>query len=301
MKKIFALILCLSVLCGALSGCDGVSSIWESEDDADTVLVKQAVDLYKKADFDSEIVGSIRAGKRVEYTSTKKVDGNKWYKTKNGWFTLSESDNVEEVTAPAVKGHVILTGFATTELELFDSASDSAGVIGTMDAGSIVEIYQTRDLWAQTVKGWVLFEKVYIPGHTGKNAGWCYTQQDYLGCFSDPSFDSTRLSYVDAYVRVKLYEIIDISGVSWGYTESGWICLDSVYVEGTVGDGACHVKVIDKTPLNVRVGPSTKYDVVRALDVGSYVDVMAQVYNGQYYWGFVGDGWIYMDLVEVQE
>lgn len=302
MKKAFAWLLIMSLLCSMLCGCEGISDIMNTEE-SDTVVVKQAVDLYKKADFESEVVGSIRAGKKVEYTSTKRVDGVKWYKTEDGWFTMAGQDASEEevATAPPVKGHVILTGFATLDLELLDSASSSAEVIGTMNAGSLVEIYQTRDLWAQTAKGWVLFENVYIPGHTGKNAGWCYIEESYLGCFSEPSFDSTRLSYLDAYLRVKLYEIIDISGVSWGYTESGWICLDDVYVEGTVGEGACHVKVIDKTPLNVRVGPSTKYDVVRALDVGSYVDVMAQVYNGQYYWGFIGDGWIYMDLVEVQE
>lgn len=216
----------------------------------------------------------------------------------------TEEDLGEEeptATAPPVKGHVIVSGFAMEDLELLDAASANGNVIGTLGAGSVVEIYQTRDLWGQTEDGWVLFEKVYLPGHMGKNAGWCYTLESYMACYSEPSFSSTRMLDIKSQQRIKLYEVISISGVQWGYTENGWLCLDDVYIEGTKGAGACVVKVIDKTPLNVRVGPSTKYDVIRALDVGSTVEVLDQVHNGTDYWGFVGDGWIYMGLVEVQQ
>ena len=104
-----------------------------------------------------------------------------------------------------------------------------------------------------------------------------------------------------ALYRLKLYEILDVNDARWGYTDSGWINLADAYVEGETGDGACYVKVIDTTPLNVRVGPGTGYDVIRTLDVRSYTDVLFQVNTGKDYWGFIGDGWIYMGLVKVED
>lgn len=300
-KRVFVLALCMSLISSMLSGCFDVTSILNpsNEKRQDKVRIEEDVILYAAPGYDSDEVGMIESGKKVKYTSTEWINGIKWYETEDGWFTLGEYDGVTP-TVPPVKGHVILTGFATKDLTLYDGASSSAEELGTMNAGELVEIYQTRDLWAQTVDGWVLFADVYVPGHIGKNPGWCFTTKTYIGCFSEPSFDSTRLINYKELQRIKLFEIIDIDGVSWGYTESGWICLEDTYIEGETGSGACRVKVIDKTPLNVRVGPSTRYDVVRTLDIGSYVDVLAQVHNGTDYWGFVGDGWIYMGLVEVQ-
>lgn len=301
MKRVFAWFLCLSLVGFMLCGCESFTSFMDSdeEEEPEILTLERDVVLYEEPDGTSEKMGSIKAGKEVEYISTKRIDGVRWYETELGWFALFEMGEEEE--SEELKGHVILTGFAAVDLDLLSSSGSSASVIGALDAGTYVEIYQIRDLWAQTEMGWVVLENVYIPGHIGNNSGWCLTLKNYLGCYSNPSFSSTKLTEYSSMQRVKVYESIDIDGVLWGYTDSGWLCLDDTYVEGTTGEGACRVKVVDRTALNVRVGPGTGYDVIRTLDVGSYTDVLTQVYNGTNYWGFVGDGWIYMGLVEVQE
>lgn len=297
-KRFLVLVLGACLFIGVLCGCEGISSIMDSDKDPETMVLQQDIVLYEEPDGTSERLGRVRAGKEVEYISAKRVEGVWWYETQDGWFALFEFDESDS-KGPA-KGHVILSGFATEELDLLSSSGSSASIIGVLDVGAYVEIYQIRDLWAQTDVGWVEMEKVYVPGRTGVNSGWCLTLKNYLGCYSAPSFESTRLTEYKSMQRLKIYEIIVIGDVSWGYTDSGWICLDDAYVEGTVGEGACTVKVTDKTALNVRVGPGTSYDVIRTLDIRSIVEVLYQVNNGSGDWGFIGDGWIYMDLTEVQ-
>ena len=127
------------------------------------------------------------------------------------------------------------------------------------------------------------------------------TLTDGVSCYSEPKFDSTKVIDYRSLYRVKLYEILELSGSRWACTDSGWIELSNVYVEGEKGEGACYVQVVDTTPLNVRVGPGTGYDIIRTQDMKSYTNVLFQVSTSNNYWGFIGDGWVYMGLVEVVE
>ena len=291
MKRYAAFIFCVFLLCCGLAACD-----FEEEEVTErirTVVLEDDAILYEDPDGRSAQKGTVKASRKVEYISTQKVDGIKWYETDRGWFSVFVPTDH--------KGHLISSGFAKDRTELYSGAAASAAVVGTVEAGAYLEVYQVRDLWAQTAQGWVLSEMLYIPGHTGEHAGWCLTLKDAVGCYSQPSADSTKVTDYRALYRLKLYEILDINNARWGYTDSGWINLADVYVEGETGDGACYVKVIDTTPLNVRVGPGTGYDVIRTLDVRSYTDVLFQVNTGKDYWGFIGDGWIYMGLVKVED
>ena len=305
-NRVLAWVVIFLVLAMTLCGCEGVSSIDDSGNDRTKYLtLEQDVTIYKKADEASRIVETVEAGRKLTYTSTKQVDGVKWYKTEQGWFNLSQSRNAE--MEEPVKGNVMLAGYAMEALNLFSKPVTSAVseatdlVIGTLKPGSYVEIYQIRDIWGQTTDGWVALDKIYIPGRTGVNPGWCVALTGNIYGFEHPAFDSTRLTKLKHLQRVKFYERIDTGGVIWGYTDLGWVCLDDTYIEGTVGSGACTVKVIDKTPLNVRIGPATDYDVVRTIDIRSQVEVLYQLNDGSHNWGFVGDGWIYMDLTEKVE
>ena len=258
-----------------------------------TVVLEQEAALYEEPDGRSAQVGSVKASQKVEYISIKKVDGIKWYETDQGWFSVFVPTDH--------KGHVISSGFAKSGAELLCGPAASAAVTGTVEAGAYLEVFQVRDLWSQTAKGWILTENLYIPGHMGDNAGWCLTLHDGVGCYSEPNTDSMKVKDYRSLYRLRLYEILIVDQIRWGYTDGGWIDLSEAYVEGETGEGACHVKVIDTTALNVRVGPGTGYDIIKSLPVGSYTDVLFQVYTENNYWGFNGSGWIYMGLVKAEE
>lgn len=290
-KRFIFFVLCIISMLIVFSGCEVQEEV--KRERTKTVALDRDAILYEKPDGRSAQVGTAKASRKVEYIATQKVDGIKWYKTNKGWFSVYVPTDH--------KGHVISSGFAKENIEFYSGAAESAAVVGFADAGSYLEVFQVWDLWSQTARGWVLSEKLYIPGHLGDFAGWCLTLQDDVGCYSEPKADSTKVTDYRTLYRLKIYEIIEVAGERWGYTDSGWIALKNVYVEGETGEGACHVKVIDTTPLNVRVGPGTGYDVVRTLEIGSYTDVLFQVYTGKDYWGFMGDGWIYMGLVKPEE
>ena len=289
-RSFLAVLLCVVSLASVLWGCD----IGESAEEREKIVnLEQDAILYENPDGRSEQVGTLKASRKVTYTSIQKVDGIKWYETDRGWFSVfTPSDH---------KGHVISSGFAKAGLELLSGAAASAAVVGTVDAGTYLEIYQVRDLWSQTAQGWVLTENIYVPGRLGAQEGWCLTLHEKVGCYSEPRTDSVKTTDYRSLFRVRLYEIIEIGQSRWGYTDSGWIDLANVYVEGETGEGACYVQVVDTTPLNVRIGPGTGYDVLRTLSIRSYTDVLFQVNTGTDNWGFIGDGWIYMGLVKVQE
>lgn len=289
-KRVLAVLLCAVSFVLLLSGCD----TWaDAEEREKTVNLEQDAILYENPDGRSAQAGTLKASRSVTYKSTKKVDGIKWYETDRGWFSIFvPSDH---------KGHMISSGFAKADLGLLSGAAASAAVVGTVDVGAYLEVYQVRDLWSQTANGWVLSEDIYVPGRLGVHEGWCLTLQDKVGCYTEPHFDSVKTTDYRKLYRVRLYEIIEIGQTRWGYTDSGWIDLANVYVEGETGEGACYVQVVDTTPLNVRIGPGTGYDVLRTLSIRSYTDVLFQVNTGTDNWGFIGDGWIYMGLVKIQE
>jgi len=290
LKRCLSLFLLAVSLVSVLCGCDSGEDAEEREK---TVHLEQDAILYENPDGRSEQKGTLKGSRKVTYISTQKVDGIKWYETDRGWFSVFvPSDH---------KGHVISSGFAKTEMELYSGAAESAAVVGTVDVGTYLEVYQVRDLWSQTAQGWVLSEDIYVPGRLGVHEGWCLTLQDKVGCYTEPRMDSVKTTDYRSLYRVRLYEIIEIGQTRWGYTDSGWINLANVYVEGETGEGACHVQVVDTTPLNVRIGPGTGYDVLRTLSIRSYTDVLFQVNTGTDNWGFIGDGWVYMGLVKIQE
>lgn len=290
-KRVIAVILCLVTLCAVFTACE--AEIEDARKRDKTIVVDSEVTLYEEPDGRSNVKGTIEASTKVTYSSVETVDGVKWYECKKGWFSI--------FTPTDHKGHVISSGFAEEELPVFSGAAASAGIVGNVEAGTRLDVYQVRDLWSQTAYGWVLTESIYIPGHTGENAGWCLTLKENVPCYNEPSFDSLKVTEYRSLYRLKLHEILELDGARWGCTDSGWIELTDVYVEGEKGEGACYVQVIDTTPLNVRVGPGTGYDIIRTLDLKSFTDVLFQVSTPNNYWGFVGDGWIYMGLVTVVE
>lgn len=257
-----------------------------------TIALASDAILYEDPDGKSNKVGSIAASDAVEYISKQEVEGVTWYETTDGWFSFFAPDDQKNI--------VVSSGFAKTNITLLSGASASAAEVGNIEIGSLVEIYQVRDLWGRTAQGWVTMEQIYIPGRAGTNPGWCLTLAA-VECYSEPAYDSSVVTQYRAYYRLKFYETLEIDSVPWGYTDSGWVDLSNVYIEGTVGQGACRGTVIDTNAINVRSGPGTGYELVRSIPIRSSVEVLFQVTVNSTVFGFVGDGWVYMDYLKIEE
>lgn len=108
-----------------------------------------------------------------------------------------------------------------------------------------------------------------------------------------PGTDYDRVGSYYFNARVTIYA----RNGKWGQTKDGWISMDYVYVDGTVGNMNSEKGTLTGDYVNVRSGPGTQYDAVRSTRKGDRVTILHKVtINGQD-WGCISDGWIFMDYV----
>mgnify|MGYP002510693106 CR=1 FL=1 len=87
----------------------------------------------------------------------------------------------------------------------------------------------------------------------------------------------------------------------WGQTKDGWISMDYVYVDGTVGNMNSEKGTLTGDYVNVRSGPGTEYGVVRSTREGDRVTVLHKVTISGMDWYCLADGWIAAKYVQLDK
>ena len=111
-----------------------------------------------------------------------------------------------------------------------------------------------------------------------KGAGTSYPIKEYLG----------------AGASVTIFEVEDVSGTKWGYTGSGWVCMDYVALDGEDQEDT---KTIIAESLNVREEPSAKATIINYYFYGARVEILETAETDGVTWGRTSKGWICMDYV----
>lgn len=310
MKKHFtralALILCMVLLCCTLSGCSGLIEKLSELDFLKKHLSKgteyilpEKTDFYAAPSWDSPVVATFYEGTAVTYTNTVIDNDTTWAQTEQGWFPL-------EGTKPVIflnRYDVNKKGFATEALVTYDTPALSAAQYDRLTAGTPVQIAQIAEtqegFWAETDRGWAPLGSIYVAGETGRNPGYGVSREEVV-FLSAPGVQSNLVKTLESGMRFEILEQIQIDGYWYGYSDGGWVSMNSVYVEGTEGQRPCYAMVIDSTPLNVRIAPGTDNQVLTQLHYGDYVTILEQVKRDGKDWGYTGEGWIFMDLTEIQ-
>lgn len=105
------------------------------------------------------------------------------------------------------------------------------------------------------------------------------------------NYGVNRLIYENA--RIAIYE----RKGDWGRMADGWISLNYVYIDGTVGPDGSVMGTVDGMTVRIRSGPGTKYDVQRVVDTGDRLEILFySTFDGRE-WGCTKYGWICMDYV----
>lgn len=308
--KLLALVLCAVLLGSILSGCGLLDQIGKflpelpfgnkTESPTSTEFtLSQATDFYAEPNWDSTLLATYYEGYTVTYTTVVTLDGCTWAQAEEGWFVLDGSRPLDVINIYDVE----MEGYACRHLYTFDAPASTADAYSQVAVGSALYIFQVAEtfdgVWANTEFGWVSMDGLYIPGEPGPNAGYGVTRTD-VTCLSRPGVQSNVTDQLASGMRFEVYAQIEIDGYWWGHTEYGWVAMDDVYVEGTEGLRPCYVMVIDSTPLNVRLGPGTDYEKLSKLHYGDYVQILERVERNGSDWGYTGEGWIFMDLTEIQ-
>lgn len=308
--KLLAILLCAVLLGSTLSGCGLLDQIGKflpelpfgnkAENTARAeYTLSQATDFYAEPSWDSALLATYYEGYTVTYETVVTIDGCTWAQAEEGWFALDGTKPDQILNAYDVNEQ----GFATEVTVTYTTPSASSSMYDRLAAGAPVQVSQVVEtkngFWAETDFGWAPLDSIYIVGETGQHHGYGVCREN-VSFFSAPGVQSDINATADSGTRFEILEQIQIGSYWYGYTAKGWVFMESVYVEGTEGLRPCYVMVIDSTPLNVRLAPGTDNEVLNKLHYGDYVDILERVERNGSDWGYTGEGWIFMDLTEIQ-
>ena len=301
-KRILSLLLCTLMFCTLFYGCDMTKEKMGYDTQrsgqgvkGESVTMNREGFFYEEADANASVTGMFTGGTKVYVTEKQEIDGRNWGYTEKGWVCLDE-DYTEIVFAD--EEYIVNVDSADV---LEEPGYDSA-VKYTRNAGERVRISQktTNGQWGMTTdRGWIELSSV-APFKAESHYAVVREGGTYL-CAKpgDIYYGSSELKVAD---RITLQYSVEIDSVTWWYSSGKWVDARDIYIEGEIGNRPASGKVIDTTPLNVRRGPTKRYQAVDKIPVGDHVAVMEQIdcggNNGT--WGYTGKGWIYMPLVEIE-
>ncbi len=110
---------------------------------------------------------------------------------------------------------------------------------------------------------------------------------------SGPGTNYDVLGTYPLYCRLTIYAMVD----GWAQVDQGWIFLQYVYIDGTVGPNGTVMGTVDGTGVNLRKGPGTDYGINGQVNTGDRVEILFQANTGGRVWGCTVHGWICMDYV----
>lgn len=210
---------------------------------------------------------------------------------------------------PTVAPEGIMGTVTADELNVREGVGIDFDIVTKLKKDERVEIFETRDLngiqWGRISDGWICLTYVHIDGDPMEEI-----PEETVYEISDPitgrvlatelnirKGPSTNYGVVGEFKKGESVTVTELQG-TWGKTDKGWVNTIFVYFEGTMDNKTVNGTVtVDQ--LNVRSGPSTAYESKAKLNTGDKVEIIKQVVIRDKLWGYIGDGWICMDYVEI--
>lgn len=329
--KLLVLILSVALIAG-LAGCAGGNE--PSDEKTLYIVTADKLNVHKKADADSRILGQLPLDLEIEVLEEKTVGETRWgridaleladgTKVKGGWVDLQYvclpgEEEVKETepapqkpeepqTVPATMGTV--TAAKLTVRKGPDSKYESTGEF--YYEGDRIEILETQTLegtrWGRTNLGWVGMGYVRMDGTPVEAAE------------DAPEIISNGNNAVLGYGVVNLLELnVRIGpgteydkagevkqGVRYAYyqesiTTENWVRIESGWVSTDyfyiegTTDETAFTGTVTTDDLNIRTGPDTSFQSVGLHKQGDTVEILAQVGA----WGYTEKGWVFISYVE---
>ncbi len=178
------------------------------------------------------------------------VDNFKNYANAQGFFCYSHDGNVTVNNTTVTTS--TYTRYVSAKIGLNVRNAPNGSIIGGLNYGTAVTVYETSGNWSRTNLGWV--SSNYLSSYsqvgnvsTSSNRGYAtgtykvnasvlnvrhgagtnYKTKTYLQLTANARSQNSRLGnyYTNGYKRGVVCTVTRISG-NWGLTASGWICLD---------------------------------------------------------------------------
>ena len=209
---------------GTDSGDDNTSGNGSTSVIAKGIVIAKELNIRADATKDSDRVGSLSYGARVEIYEKS---GN-WGRTKDGWISLSYVYQDGTTGTNTAAGIVDVS----TTLHIRSGPGTNYTSVGSYAAGehvTILEQFTYGDVtWGCTSKGWISMDYVRLDGTDSGESKTGTVNADELNIRSGPgtNYSSVGALYFGDVVTI-LYEVT-VGDTTWGNIDEGWISMTYV-------------------------------------------------------------------------
>ena len=180
-------------------------------------------------------VASLYPGAEVTVYEETTVGNMPWGRIDQGWvcmdYILLGSTNAS-VGVPTDKVEGARTGVVinTNSLRVRSGAGTGNAHIGTLNMGTIVIVYEQTTVqgsqWGRIDQGWVCMDYIKLDPENGTFSGTVILEG--LTIHTDPGASDAGIGSYHRGDTVTILETASVTGVAWGRTDKGWICLTYV-------------------------------------------------------------------------
>lgn len=195
-----------------------------------------------------------------------------------------------------------------SSLRIRSGPGTNYGTVGYLKNGEKVIIYETRKTssttWGRMNKGWVCMDYIKITKEEKPEPEYMegVVIATSLNIRSGPGTSYEVVGYLHNGDKVKISELKNVSGSSWGKTDKGWVSMKYIRVNGsTETKPEFHERTGKVTAdlLYVRANAGLSFDRVGSLWHGASVKIKNMKYVDGIPWGQVSNGWISLNHVNL--
>ena len=199
------------------------------------------------------IVGRKNSGETVTVYERKTSGGLNWGRIGDGqWICLAyvrlESSGTE-TPQPGSESNSSVSGDGTTAVQNTGTVNTITGLnvrsgpgtgyarIKTLSPGTAVSIYEYRTVdgvkWGRIqTSQWICMTYVSLSAQASGEENWTgtgtVTSSTNLNVRSGPGTNYTRVGQLTPGTKIEITEQTKVSGISWGKTAQGWVCMSYV-------------------------------------------------------------------------
>ncbi len=294
----------------------------------------------------SSQIGTVSGGSQVVIVETAQVNGATWGRYADGWIQLANtsytgtslpSSSGSSTTTSTTNGTVV----CNTGVNVRSGAGTNYPVVGSAYNGQRVTIYETVNVngsfWGRIGDGrWISLNYVKLDssssgsGSSGSNNN--ITWEGEGGSNSGSGSGTGSSSYLTGTVtatglnvraaagtgsaivgalkkgdQVKIYAQTTVGNTVWGQTDTGWVCMNYISLNGTSNGGSGSTGTViatgtvkSNTNLNVRSGAGVAFPKVGTITSGTAVNIYEKTTVNGMEWGRIGTNmWVCLAYINL--
>lgn len=304
------------------------------------VVTANNLNVRTAAGVSNPSIGKLTKGTQVKVYSQVQKDNAMWGKIDQGWVCMSYISLVagSTTTTPGTgtttaTGTVIATGTvnSNTALNVRSGAGTAAPRVSTLNPGTPVSIYEKVNVngmeWGRIgANQWVCLAYVTLTAANNNTTvvipstnNQTVVTNGQTGTVISSTGLNVRAGAGSSYARVGsltpgsvvtiLETANDATGLTWGRTSNGWVCMSYIRMnqvvtnQPTVNNNTTSAtnpitgKTTTTATLNVRAAAGTNNAIVGKLAPGSTITIYELANVNGVSWGRTASGWVCMNYV----